>query len=334
MFEHVVDEATGSRAGAGAGALLADGSSSSSGGAEARGVLVPLFLVPSGPLRTRTTTVITFRTNPSHNLTRSPVHIFILLVSSELVCSETKRLVCSVMGVLATEVTARIASEFQARSEAMRNEAKKKRRGGANKPRSGPQCKRCHNRDPKFFRHDFVKSNTVCTKCGAQLDASELFEGEWARTFEDSSVDRQQYGMAPDRLLSEASNFQTRMERTTEELSDFQKGIMEAMRRADANQDRLGQERGGARTKNATKDEDIKWARMQATAIQSKLQLKHWARKESWALDMFARCVASALMDGLIDARTPLCLLLSARCSLLSSRLAPIDSFLSRLSID
>ena len=98
--------------------------------------------------------------------------------------------------------------------------------------------------------------------------------------------------MAPDRLLSEASNFQTRMERTTEELSDFQKGIMEAMRRADANQDRLGQERGGARTKNATKDEDIKWARMQATAIQSKLQLKNWARKEAWALDMFARCVS------------------------------------------
>jgi hypothetical protein len=117
----------------------------------------------------------------------------------------------------------------------------------------------------------------------AREGASELFEGEWARTFEDSSVDRQQYGMAPDRLLSEASNFQTRMDRTTEELSDFQKGIMEAMRRADAYQDRLGQERGGARTKNATKDEDIKWARMQATAIQSKLQLKNWARKEAWA---------------------------------------------------
>lgn len=217
------------------------------------------------------------------------VQVPIFFVPSEIVCSETKRLVCSVLGVLATDVTSMVNGPdgFRAMSDELRSTAGSKSKG--TKARAGRRCKRCGNQEERYFRQDFVKGNTVCTKCGSQFESRTLYDGQWARTFEDSKVNREQYGLAPDQLLSEGSNFQTRMERTTEDLSDFQKGIADAMRRTDAGQDSLGQERGSIRTRNSTKDEDIKWARRQAELVQLKLQLKNWARKETWALKMFAR---------------------------------------------
>jgi hypothetical protein len=74
---------------------------------------------------------------------------------------------------------------------------------------AGYECPECQNKDEREFVEDDKSGDVVCKRCGAVVQAHMLFDGEWARHFEEDDEDPGQHGAPADPLFSSAYNMRT-----------------------------------------------------------------------------------------------------------------------------